>query len=74
MSGSAANLSIDPSAGPIVLLRTIIHQAGMLPYHGHYCALGQVMDDTWNDMHGAHVWLKGMVCTQRQMEIILWLV
>ena len=46
MSDSAANLSIDPTAGPIVLLRTIIHQAGILPYHYHYPELGQVMDDT----------------------------
>ena len=52
--------SIDQTSGPIVLLRTIIDQSGMFPYHYHYPELGQDMDYTklscgtacTEDMHG----------------------
>ena len=27
----------------------------------------------WNIMHGGHVWVKRFVCTQLQIDIILWL-
>ena len=71
MTGSAENLPIDLTPGPITC-PTEDHHVSLIELacctititilNADRSWMTQVLD--WNAMHGAHVWVKGMVCTQ----------